>query len=925
MIGRRIGHYEVEEKLGAGGMGEVYRARDLTLGRDVAIKALPPGLAADPERLARFQREGRILASLDHANVARIHDVVETDDGTFLILELAAGRTLQEALAREPLPVGETLEVARQVAAGLEAAHGVGVVHRDLKPSNIALGETGKVKILDFGLAKLVTEAPGDDGFTGLATLAGPATAAGTLLGTVAYMSPEQARGKPVDQRTDVWSFGCVVFECLTGRSAFGRETPSDTLVAILDREPDWSLLPPATPARLRDLLRRCLQKDPERRLPEIAAAGVEIEEMLAADGAGDRGAGGGVRRRGSGSGTNGGDGDRGRGAAPSERHVNRYRVRPRLAGIAVLLLLLLATAWLVQQRVRERARTHVLESTPATSATAALAPSPDATPKRIAVLPFENLGAAADAYFAEGMADEVRNKLTRVPGLIVVARASSNDYRGTSKKLPEIARELDARYLLSATVRWQRSGAASRIRMTPELVEVAGAAAPATRWQDSFDADLADIFEVQGRMATEVAQALELALGAADTRHLEERPTSNLAAYDAYLRAREVTDRGGDLATGREARSLLERAVALDPNFAQAWAYLALNSARAHAFGEPWPELSESARRAAERAMALGPELPVAYVALGGYYREIESDVPRAVATYQRGLELAPRDVDLLRNLGGAQGQRGRLDEALVVQRLAASLDPRSWQTYNALSYTLLMLRRPREAREAADRAMALNPTRVDVLAKILMSYLQEGDLAGARRALAEASQTMEPTSVVALAGWAWKAWLLEPAQQEVLLRLSPEAFGGNRAVWASSLSQAQWLRGDRAAARRFAGEARKSYVQLVTAEAHNPLPHSGLAIALAMLGRRDEAIAEGKAAVAHSSIEKDAWTVGETTMGLAEVYLILGDEEHAIDWIDRGLEGPGVFTPGWLRVDPTFDPLRKNPRFQKLAAGNP
>jgi Tol biopolymer transport system component len=283
--GSRLGPYEVLSPLGAGGMGEVFRARDSRLGRDVAVKVLPEAFAADPERLARFEREARLLASLSHPNIAGIHGLEEVGGHRHLILELVEGETLAERLTRGPLPVDEALDVARQVAAALDAAHEAGIVHRDLKPGNVMLTATGDAKVLDFGLARGGGSGPSgtDIGLSASPTMTYAATMAGVILGTAAYMSPEQARGRAVDRRTDIWSFGCVLYECLVGKPLFGGETVSDTIAKILERDPDWSALPPKTPPRVRELLRRCLEKDAKKRQRDAGDIKIELDEILSA------------------------------------------------------------------------------------------------------------------------------------------------------------------------------------------------------------------------------------------------------------------------------------------------------------------------------------------------------------------------------------------------------------------------------------------------------------------------------------------------------------------------------------------------------------------------------------------------------------------------------------------------------------------
>jgi len=275
MVGRSLGHYRVLDKLGEGGMGEVYRAQDTKLGREVALKVLPQAFARDPERLARFEREARVLASLNHPNIAAIYGFEQIDGVSFLVLELVPGENL-----KGPLPLEETLAVARQLAEALEGAHEKGVVHRDLKPANIKVTPDGKVKVLDFGLAKAFSDER-DPADPGSRTLTADATRAGTILGTAAYMSPEQARGNPLDKRTDIWSFGCVVYEMLAGREVFRGDTITDTLAAVVGREPDWQALPETTPPAIRTLLGRCLHKDLRRRLHDIADARLELEEPL--------------------------------------------------------------------------------------------------------------------------------------------------------------------------------------------------------------------------------------------------------------------------------------------------------------------------------------------------------------------------------------------------------------------------------------------------------------------------------------------------------------------------------------------------------------------------------------------------------------------------------------------------------------------
>ncbi len=279
--GARLGHYEIVAHVGAGGMGEVWRARDTKLGREVAIKVLPEALSEDEAHLARFEREARLLASLNHPNVATLHGLEEHDGTRFLVMELVAGETLSDRISRGPLPIDETLALSCQIAEGLEAAHRQGIVHRDLKPANVKITPEGKAKVLDFGLGKVVGEVSKENELSESPTAGYTGTRAGMILGTASYMSPEQARGKAVDERADIWAFGCLLYEALIGKKAFDGETITDTIASLVKSDPDWEALPAETPWRVRELLARCLRKDPAKRVHSIADARLEIEEAM--------------------------------------------------------------------------------------------------------------------------------------------------------------------------------------------------------------------------------------------------------------------------------------------------------------------------------------------------------------------------------------------------------------------------------------------------------------------------------------------------------------------------------------------------------------------------------------------------------------------------------------------------------------------
>ena len=544
------------------------------------------------------------------------------------------------------------------------------------------------------------------------------------------------------------------------------------------------------------------------------------------------------------------------------------------------------------------------------------------AGPKRLAVLPFENLGRPEDEYFTDGLTDAVRGKLTELPGLQVIARTSSSQYKHTSKSPQQIGRELGVEYLLTGTVRWeQEGGGPSRVQVSPELVQVSTAAA---RWQAPFEAPLTDVFQVQGQIAGRVAGALGVALGAGEREQFSERPTQNLAAYDAFLRGEEAV--GGnttfDPVALRRARDYYEQAVGLDSSFALAWAQL--SRAYSHLYlSAPNPAAAAAARRAAERSLALAPKRPDGRLALGIYYEEVRQDAPRALEQYTRGRQLAPRDARLLAFAGWAEFLLGRVEEGLADMRAAEVLDPRSVDIAQSLTWPLLSSRRYAEALATAERARALAPSNLLVIANVVWAHLAQGDLVGARGVLGAVPGEVDPAALVAQVATNDLSWVLDDAQQRLLLRISPEPFGGDRAAWGLALAETHALRGDSALARAYADSARLAYEARLRDLPEDAATHTYLGLALAYLGRRAEAVREGERGVELMPISRDA-RGADLQRVLAWTYLLVGEPERALDHLEPLLKGPYYPSPGWLKIDPNFAPLRGNPRFERLVNGS-
>jgi len=519
-----------------------------------------------------------------------------------------------------------------------------------------------------------------------------------------------------------------------------------------------------------------------------------------------------------------------------------------------------------------------------------------------------------------------VRGKLTSLPGVQVIARGSSTPYKKTTKTPKQIAEDLDVGYLLTATVRWQKGeGAASRVEVSPELVEISGSGAPASKWQQPFDAALTDVFQVQSDIASRVAEALGVALGAGAQKRLSEKPTQNLAAYDAFLKGEEATSSLGitDPVSLRKALSFYEQAVALDPGFAQAWARVSRINSFLYFFGVPTPDLAERARQAAEKALGLAPDRPEGYLAFGAYERAVVRDSNRALEEFAKAQRVAPANAEIVRGTAVVEQALGHWEAAVEHFRQAEQLDPRSATNPFALGGALLFLRRYSEARQALDRGLAFAPANLGLIEGKAMTFLAQGDLPGAGAVLKVALKQVEPALVAYVANSWDLVWVLDEGERELLLQLTPRAFDNDRGIWALCLAQAYVLKADTANAHRYAEEARKAFEEQLRVAPEHAARHAELGVALAYLGRKEKAIEEGERAVALLPVAKDAVFGPYFKHQLARIYLLVGEPEKALDQLEPLLKIPYFLSPGWLKIDPNFDPLRKNPRFRKLVAG--
>jgi serine/threonine protein kinase/tetratricopeptide (TPR) repeat protein len=878
--GTRLGAYEVIAQIGSGGMGDVYRARDARLGRDVAIKILPGEFAADPERLRRFEQEAKAIAALDHPHILAIHDVGSHGGVPYIVTELLEGANLRERLSGGPLPLRKVVETAVQIAQGLAAAHEKGIVHRDLKPANVFITRDGQVKILDFGIAKLV--APRSLLEPAQATTVVEATAGGTTLGTVGYMSPEQVRGQDVDSRSDIFSFGAVLYEMLSGKGAFFRETGADTTSAILhDDPPPLSGTEREIPSVLEGIVTRCLEKSPEDRFQSARDLAHDLSVVMPI-------------------------------TSPARPATSKAPTRwPRLVGLALVSLAVLAVAGV-----------FVLKLKPGgSSARATWAP-------KIVVLPFENLGSTGDAYFAAGMTEEITSRLANLRGLGVISRTSAVEYNHTGKTVKQIGSDLGVDYVLEGSVRWEHGdGRESRVRITPQLIRVAD---DTHVWADRYERVIADVFAIQSEVAESAVKAMGVALLPSEQTALRAVSTRDLDAYDLYLRGQELASRGENRKDIEGAIQMYQAAANRDPRFAQALAGLATSHLAMYwAYFDRTEERLIQGREAAEKAVELRPDLAETHTALGYYFYSGLLNYRQALDEYAAALKIQPNNSAAIASIGFVLRRQGRCREAADQLSKALELDPRNADLLDNFGDACIFARRYADADRAFERAVAVSPQWGDPYGdKAWLQVQWRGDVGKARAILDEAAQVeglrddayffADSALRVALAGRDYQGAL---RQLEAEKRHAFENLNDYLPI-PLLCGQVQTLVGQHDLARRAFEVARIELEQKVTQTPEDSRFRGSLGIAYAALGRRAEAVREAKRGCELMPASKDALRALRRIEDLALVYTMVGQSTEAIAQLDHLLAESGGFTPQVLRLDPRWDPLRADPRFQVLLA---
>jgi serine/threonine protein kinase/tetratricopeptide (TPR) repeat protein len=853
-----VGHYRIVEKIGAGGMGEVYLAEDTELDRKVALKFLPHHLCQDEDCRTRFKREAQAAAKLSHPNIIHVYEVSEYQGRPFFAMEHVEGRSLKEFSSGKDLSIEQILELAIQICEGLHAAHEKGVVHRDIKPSNILIDSHGRAKIVDFGLASVV----GKDHLT----------KTGSTLGTIGYMSPEQVRGQEIDHRSDLFSLGVVLYELVTKQNPFKRDSEAATLKAVSDDLPEpLARFKSGLPEGLQSIIDKSLEKDVKTRYQHADGMLSDLMRVKRSIESGQMSV---------------------SGHAAADRKSRMWWLAAALIIVAVIVLITMQP-W----------------------QTATESEEPDKI--MLAVLPFENLGDAEDEYFADGMTGEIISRLSCLDNLGVISRKSVYAYKDMQKTIPEIASELGVGFILEGTIRWDHSGDSSRIRVTPELIEVA---TDAHLWSDRYDRTLTGVLEVQADIASQVVEALGVTLGSDEQGELARMPTTNIKAYDAYMRALKYNVYYPEEA--RAAIELYEKAINLDSEFVDAYGQLSSVCIWLVRLGEDTDgKLLDKARTSIDAAQKINPGNRDYLMALAAYEYYINLDYEKALVTCRQVQSRFPNDGLAYRMSAAILRRQGKWDDCLVDMEAAARLNPREvlWE----YGVTLQLIRRFDTAMAVFDRLLSLEPGHDFALrskAELLMNW--KGDLYGARRFIEEAQQKYGggPGSNFMLVGINVR---LGDYDQALSYLIAP-VLGRQLNLDDFYLSKAEVL--------EYAGKKQQSRAYYDSAltflDSHvvqgSPMAEAiyliSRAIALAGLENFEEAIEVAERAVTLLPVSRDHADGPVILEGLALVYIKTGRETEAIAILEELLSIPSNITPRKLELSPEYDPLRDHPRFKAL-----
>ncbi len=877
VIGGSVSHYRILEKLGGGGMGVVYKAEDTRLHRFVALKFLPQEVARDPQVLARFRREAQAASGLNHPNICTIHDLGEQGGQAFIAMEFLDGATLKHQISGNPLPFDEMLEVAIQIADALRTAHAKGIIHRDIKPANLFVTKQGIAKVLDFGLAKFAPVAEGGDlCVMPTATEDFLLTSPGSAVGTIAYMSPEQARGEDLDARTDLFSFGAVLYEMATGRMAFPGNSAAVIHDGILNRAPALaSQANQAIPPKMDEIIGKSLEKDRKLRYQSAADIRTDLQRLKR-------------------------DAESGQAGTAGSTAPNWRVSRGRLVSIVGGIVLLLGGLFFAIPKSRHLVIKPAVETEMANVERVKGLP-PLSQGKYVAVLPFRVIGDATKiGYVADGLRESLSVKLFQLKE-VHVASSDDSGKMDTNASLPEIAKELGVNMLVTGTVQ----GSADQLRITVKLDNVAE---NKVVWNEEFSGVPADLLTIEDKIYGKLAETLEANVSAATIAAATAHPTDNVDAYDSYLRGRNAMRGEMNTKNFQSAIDYFNTALRKDPKFALAYTGLAEVSLRMYEESKDsfW---TDKALNAAKQAQTLDDKLPEAHFALGSVYAET-GQTAQAIAELKRAQELAPNSDDAYRMLGYAYLDAGQNEQGIQALKKAVELNPYYWVNQNSLGNGYLRMGKYDEALKNFQQVTQLEPQNEIGYANIGTVYVSMGRYQDSIPPLEKAMQLGPEPAVISTLGTSYfylhrYGEAVKQFEKAVELNPNNETMMGNLADGYRAVGQME--------------RAKATYEKAI-ALAFKDLrvnPRSAktmgdLALYFAKIGDAANAMEFARRARVLDPSSVDL------ILTSAEVHALSNRPEEAIAELKKGLQ-QGL-TPTGIESDPELESLRKRPDYQAL-----
>jgi serine/threonine protein kinase/Tfp pilus assembly protein PilF len=862
MIGSTILHYKILEKLGEGGMGIVYLAEDLNLERKVAIKFLPRHIASNSVERERFKIEAKAAAALNHPNIATIHAIEESDDDTFIVMEYIDGIELKDKIKSGPILIKAAINIAIQIAEGLEAAHKKGIVHRDIKSQNIMITNDGKVKIMDFGLAKLREGTQ--------------LTKVGSTVGTAAYMSPEQAKGEEVDNGTDIWSFGVVLYEMLTGKQPFKGDYEQAIIYSILNEKPE---LEGNISEALKYIVEKALAKDRKDRYQTAHEMQSDLEQLKNETFSKAY-------------------------SKTSKNHPTPKKKKWIVPIVIVSFIVILTAVYFLFMNKQEE--------------------TINGTRKMIVVVPFENLGPSENEYFADGLTEEITSKLSGISGLGVIARQSAMQYKKTTKSIRQIGEELGASYILQGTVRWENVGGNEHVRVTPQLIDVSEGT---QIWSQASEKILSSSFKIQSEIAESVIQALDIKLAISEKQTLTADVTTNAEAYDYYLRGIAAHGKSYNEADYRIAEAMLLTAVELDPEFSRA--YAELSKVHADIYWEYFDHSGSrilKAKLSAEKSLELEPNLIDGHLAMGWYYYHCKLDYTNALAEFFRALKYQTRNSDAYDGIGSVYRRQGKIQVALDYFKKAIETSPRDNILLDNVITTLILLRNYDQIYPYLQKALTLTPDWRELYTiEAWMYILKSADLEKVKMTLEKADeQNIQVETgfdifvpiITEIANSNYQR-VLELVQDMKGNACDYQFFYIPRTLF---LAEIYGLMKNKKSELAYYDSARVTLEKRIKEFPGDARLYSSLGIAYAGLGEKDKAIKEGKRGVELLPISKEAWNGYYKEIDLAQIYTMVGEYDLAINKLDYLLSIPGELSVPYIKINPVWKPLFNNFRFQQV-----